>query len=155
MADQENTTPQEPTILSLETMFTRPKINIDGAEYAITSPGELSIQQNYQLGDLGRKLANLRGTKGLAKAQQNQLTETLDAICAIILEPVPDDVKAKLSDGHKIAITEVFTMLLSEDRLKLAGATLMQAVKKMAGGSLGEKSSQGSNASTAEAPKAG
>jgi hypothetical protein len=155
MADQDTTPAQQPTILSLETLFTRPQIALDGAVYDITSPAELSIQQNYRLGDLGRKLANLRQTNGLAAAQQKQLSETLDAICAIVLAPVPDDVKAELSDQHKLAITEVFTTLLSADRLKLVGAPLMQVVMKYLNDNLGEKLSPGSNGSTAEAPKAG
>ena len=148
MAD-ENEAPDN--ILSLETMFVRPKIKIDGAEYEMTAPSELSIEQNYRLSDLGRKLSNLRGTSGLAPAQQRQLTETLGAICDIILEPIPEEVRHKLSDSHKLSVTEVFTMLLSEERLKLAGGTVLKMLNKF----IGEKSFPGSSASTAEAPKAG
>ena len=130
MAD-ENEAPDN--ILSLETMFVRPKIKIDGAEYEMTAPSELSIEQNYRLSDLGRKLSNLRGTSGLAPAQQRQLTETLGAICEIILEPIPEEVRNKLSDSHKLSVTEVFTMLLSEDRLKLAGGTVLKMLNKSTG----------------------
>lgn len=148
MAD--DNTPTD-SILSLETMFVRPKIKIDGAEHEITSPSELSIEQNYRLADLGRKLSNLRTTVGLADAQQKQLTQTLTAICDIILAPVPIEVREKLNDSQRVAVTEVFTMLLSEDRLKLTGATVLQMVNKF----IGEKSSPGSSGSSAEAPKAG
>jgi hypothetical protein len=147
MADTE----QDDDILSLETMLTRPKIKIDGAVYEITSPGELPLVDQYRLSDLGRKLANLRKTDGLAEEQQNQLTTTLDAICDIILAPVPAEVRATLRDPQKLSVLEVFTMLLSEDRLKLAGATVMKMINQY----LGEKSFLGSSASTAETPKAG
>jgi hypothetical protein len=153
MAEEDVT--QEPTILSLETFFTRPTIVIDDAVYEITSPAELSIQQTYQIGDLGRKLHNLQKTNGLAEAQQKQLSETLEAICEIVLEPVPAEVRAKLRDSQKLAVTEVFTMLLSEERLKLAGATVLKTITKLLNDSLGEKQSPVSNVFTAEAPKAG
>lgn len=148
MADENTDTD---SILSLDTIFVRPIISIDGADHEITAPGELSIEQSYRLADLGRKLSNLRGTVGLAHAQQRQLTETLTAICDIILAPVPADIRAKLNDSQRVAITEVFTMLLSEDRLKLAGATVLKMMNKY----LGEKPFPGSSGSTAEVPKAG
>lgn len=138
-------------ILSLETMLVRPKIKIDGAEYELTAPGELSIEQNYRLADLGRKLANLRGTAGLAPAQQKQLTASLTAICDIILVHVPQEVRAQLRDSHKISVTEVFTMLLQAEKVALAGGTISKMLTKL----IGEKSFPGSSASTAEAPKAG
>ena len=148
MADENDATDN---ILSLSTMLVRPKIKIDGAEYEMAAPSELSIEQNYRLSDLGRKLANLRGTAGLADAQQQQLTQILTAICDIILAPIPEEVRARLSDSHKLAVTEVFTMLLSEDRLKLAGGTVLKMLNKF----IGEKLSPASSASTAEAPKVG
>ncbi len=133
-------------ILSLTTMFVRPKIRIDGAEYEMTAPSEMSIEKNYRLADLGRKLSNLRGTVGLAEGQQRQLTVTLDAICDIILEPIPEAVRAQLSDSHKLSVIEVFTMLLSEDRLKLAGGTVLKMLNKF----IGEKSFPGSSDFTAD-----
>lgn len=138
-------------ILSLNTMLVRPPIEIDGARFDITAPGELSIEETYRLADLGRKLDNLRGTVGLAEAQQSQLTETLTAICDIILAPVPKEIQAKLNDAQRLSVIEVFTMLLSADRLKLAGETVMKVISQY----LGEKPSPGSSGSTAEAPKAG
>lgn len=141
----------EPTILSLDTIFTRPQVSIDGALYEITSPGELTIQQNYRIGVLSRQLTKNRAMDGLTAAGQQQLSDILHELTEIILEPVPAEVRAKLKDAQKLAMVEVFTMLLSEDRLTLAGATVL----KMIGRYLGENKFPGFNAFTAEAPKAG
>lgn len=141
----------EPNILSLSTIYDRPKIIIDEHLYAITAPQELTVEQHYLLAQHGKALAELRETAGLSPAQIGELSTHLDAICAIILEPVPAEVRGRLTDSQKLAVTEVFTMLLSEDKLKLAGGTVMQLVKKY----LGELPSPGSSPSTAEAPKAG
>ena len=145
------TKPEEPTILSLETIFTRPQVSIDGALYDITSPGELTIQQSYRIGVLSRQLTKKRAEDGLTEAAQNQLSETLNELTEIILEPVPTEVRAKLKDAQRLAMVEVFTMLLSEDRLTLAGATVMKMINRY----LGENKSPGSSVSTAEAQKAG
>ena len=141
----------EDDILSLETILTRPKIRIDRAVYEITAPGELSLEQNYRLSQAGQKLANLRGTKGLKPAQQAQMTTILNEICDVILQPVPSEVRKTLTENNKIAVIEVFTMLLSAQKAKLAGATLAKLVKPF----LGEKASQDFKSFMAEQLKAG
>ena len=138
-------------ILSLETILKRPKIRIDGAVHEITAPGELSLQENYRLSQAGQKLANLRGTKGLKPAQQTQLTTTLNEICDVILKPVPMEVRKTLTENNKLAVIEVFTMLLSTEKAVLAGATLAKLAKPL----LGEKAWQDFSTSTAERLKAG
>ena len=145
MADNED------DILSIETILKRPKIKIDGALYEIIAPGELSLEQNYRLSELGQKLANMRNTRGLKHAQRAQMAETLTQICKIILEPVPAAVQATLTDANKLAVIEVFTLLLSTEKARLAGETLTKLAKPL----LGEKLFPGFNTSTAETPKAG
>lgn len=138
-------------ILSLETIYDRPQVAIDQRLYEITAPAELTIEQHYKLARHSKKLAALKENAGLAEAQIKQLSVHLDAICEIVLAPIPESVRSKLTDSHKQAIVEVFTMLLSEDRLRLAGGTVMKLMQKY----LGEQPSPVSSDSTAEPRTAG
>jgi hypothetical protein len=149
MADHEND--NDDNVLSLDTMLKRPKIKIDGAVHEMTSPGELTVEESYRLNQLSKTLANLRNSDGAPAAQQKMMSAKLNEIAEIILAPVPDKTRSTLTDNHKLAAMEVFTMLLQEERLRLAGATVSKVIAKY----LGENPLPGSSGSTAEAPKAG
>jgi hypothetical protein len=138
-------------LLKLDTLFERPKIAIDGVLHEITSPGELSIQDGYRLRVLADQLAKNRAADDLSEAQLSSLSATLGQMCEIILAPVPADVRHSLTDNHKLAVVEVFTMLLTADRLKVAAGAAVEMMNQWAG----EKLSQGSSDIMAEARQAG
>lgn len=146
-------------LLDLETLIERPKITIDGEPYEIVSPDELSVIEIQRLASLGRKLDNLLRQDG--EAQPNQLTKALELLTATIMAPVPADIRGKLSDGHKRAVIEVFTMLSLGRKMQLAGATMPQIVKALTGGTAttgdvtGGKPRRGSSDTTAATPPAG
>lgn len=141
-------------LLDLSSLIERPKITIDDEPWEITAPEELSVIDTQRLASLGRKLDNLRMQDG--EAQAKQLTDTLEAIVALVMAPVPAKVRAKLSDAQKVAVIEVFTMLSYARKAQLAGATvpnilksLMASLPKTDPATTGEKPSPGSSASTA------
>ena len=135
----------------MTTLFARPKIKIDGADYELIAPDEMSIEANYRLGQLGTKLAKMRSTEGLSEGQQKQLSQVLTQITDIIMAPIPANVRAGLGDMARLTVTEVFIMLLQADKLKLAGATMMKMVSQSAG----VKVSPDSSDFTAATPEAG
>lgn len=138
-------------LLKLETAFERPKITIDGDSYEIVSPGELSIQEGYRLRVLADRLANSKVATDLSDTAIEQLSLTLEQLCDIILQYVPADVRAKLSDANKLDVIEVFTMRLTADRTRLAAGAMVNELIRWAG----ERPSPGFSTSTAETPQAG
>lgn len=118
-------------LLDIDTIIERPTIRIDGADHEITSPDELTIIQSQKLAMLGRKHDKLMKSDSSEPATENALSNTLEAMMEIILQPMDHAVRAKLRDPHKTAVIEVFTMLLLANKAKLAGVTTG------AGGALG------------------
>jgi hypothetical protein len=141
-------------LLDLDSLIERPKITIDAKPYELVSPEELSVIDTQRLASLGRRLDNLMKQDG--EAQAKVLTDTLEQI---VMAPVPVETRAKLSDGKKIAVVEVFTMLSQARKVQLAGATIPQIIKAMVANlpnqPTGEKPSPGSSGSTAATPSAG
>ena len=140
-------------VLNIRTLIERPKIDIDGERYEIVSPNELSIVTTQRVAELGRKLDQLVKSDGLDEAGGRELSDTLQTLGNIIMEPVPVDVRAKLTDAHRQSVIEVFTMLSLARKTKLAGA----AIEAMLGtiGFAGAKPPQGSSGSTAATRSAG
>ena len=149
-------------VLTLSSVIERPIIKIDDAEYEIVSPEELPLLTVQRLASWGRKLEKLlKASEELNTTQKKQLADVLNDIVAVIMEPVPDDVRALLSEAQLQSVVEVFTMLSLARKTKLAGAVMlsgalhpdvMRALKMAMDG---VSSSPGSNASTAATPKAG
>ncbi|MEP9402035.1 hypothetical protein [Sphingomonas sp. VNH70] len=137
-------------VLNLETLVDRPKISIDGVQYEILSPDELALLTSHRVAALGRKLDKLLKADELNATGEKQLSATLEEMIAIIMEPVPVAVRARLSDAHKMSVVEVFTMLSLARKATLAGAMVKNATA-----STGAKPSPGSSADTAATPSAG
>lgn len=146
-------------LLDLTSLIERPKILIDGDTHEMASPEELSVIEIQQVASLGRRLDQQLKQDGAA--QGKVISDTLNAIIAIVLAPVPEAVRAKLSDPNKLSVIEVFTMLSHARKTQLAGATIPQIVKALMAGlagntpATGAKPSPGSSGSTAAIPVAG
>ncbi len=148
-------------VLNLSTLIERPMITIDQTPHEIVSPDEMSLLDTQRAASLGRRLDKLTRADDLNPTMQKQLAETLDALCDIIMAPIPKDARAKLTDAQRMAVIEVFTMLSLARKTKLAGAAATSMVKAQAEamttetGATGDSSSPGSSGSTAATPEAG
>lgn len=148
------TNPAAP-LLDLDTLIARPVITIDGVEYEIRSPGELSVVESHRFGRWGNRIDALTAEDG-AKAEA-ELTALIASTARAILIDVPDDVFDRLSGANRWAIIDLFTGLLLREKLKVAGA-MMTATGEVPGWILdriGASSSPGSSGSSAERRRTG
>lgn len=131
---------QDP-LLDLNTLIERPTIAIDGKRYEILSPEELSILDSQRFENWGRQIEAL--------ARDDDKSDELDALIQTVTDKimvgVPQDVRAKLSNGHKLKVLAVFTGLLLGDQVGAAGAALNVMSR-----SIGATSSPASSASSAD-----
>lgn len=132
-------------LLSLDTLIVRPSIEIDGQRYEMLSPDELSVLDSRRFALWAQQLDALQQ----GEEERPELAVLVDTIARKVLVGVPDDVRAKLSGQHMIAVVEVFTGLLLGRKMRVAGA----AGKAMGSPSIGEMFSLGSSGSMA-APRA-
>lgn len=129
-------------LLSLDTLIVRPTVEIDGTAYEIRSPDELSVLESRRF-ELWAKKIEAQETSEEPTAELDELADT---ITRQVLIGVPDDVMAKLTGQHKIAVVAVFTGLLLRGR-----AGVVRAITKAMGSPpTGVTSFPGSSASTAE-----
>jgi len=134
-----------PAILNLDTLVVRPLVTIDGTDYEMLNPGELSILDLHRFGALGSEFQSITDSAekdaDLTDAQVVQVGATLDRMVRMILR-APDEVLNRLTDVHKYRIVECFSSLtpsrLPESRVSTdagAGAAEPEPVP-----STGEKS---------------
>lgn len=107
-------------LLNLSTLIERPRIRIDAALFEILSPDEISIIDGHRLGSWGRRINVLAEMDG--DEAEAELSELIGKVARKVAVGVPDDVFAQLSGAHKQAIADVFTGLLLQARLGVAGA---------------------------------
>lgn len=135
-------------ILELRTLIERPSIKIDDAAYEIVSPQELSIVDSQRFTLWGEKMKALS-----AEGDDAGLEALINDIAGRIMVSVPIEVAAKLSGVQKMAVVEVFTALLLQHKMAVAGAitkTMEPGLKAQAasqGEATGETSSRASSAS--------
>src|SRR5690606_10108967 len=106
-------------ILDLSTLIPeRPAIRIDGETYHLRSADELTLAESHQFTKWGKEL------EALAKAADNRapLDTLLDTVVAAVVADVPAEVQQRLSLENKLAIVEVFTVLLLGRWARGAGA---------------------------------
>ena len=134
-------------LLDIETLIVRPEAEIDGKRYEILSPDELSVLDAQRFALWAKKLHELQGTG----EESPELDELVATIARKVAVGVPDDLFAKLTGQHRIAVVEVFTGLLLRRRAGVAGAVRTA----MGSPSTGASSFPGSSGSTAGAPAPG
>lgn len=131
-------------ILDLSTLIERPIIRVDGADYHLKSPEELTLLESQQFTAWGKEIEALA---------RDGKSEDLSAVVRIVardaLADVPGEVFGRLSPSQLMAIVEVFTALLLSRRLRLAGAIATAARPT------GASSSPGSSSPSAATPDGG
>lgn len=141
-------------LLSIDTLIERPRIVIDGVPHEILSPDELPLLTSQRVASLGRKLDRLLKADTLNATGQADIGKTVRQIADIIMEPVPAEIREKLSETHLLSVTEIFTMLSLGRKAKLAGAMVAGAAKAKTP-SNGAKPSSDASGSTAATPPVG
>ncbi len=151
-----------PSLIEIDTLIERPIITIDKEPYEITAPDELTIVESAAVGRLGRRLDRLMKKETLDQEGERELARTLGKLAAIIMRPVPADVRQGLNEAQTLAVIEVFTLLLLARKAKLAGGTMLKTVGAQVltamtnpSGTDGETPSPASSGSTAATRGAG
>ncbi len=103
-------------ILSLETLIKRPLIEIDGERYEILSPDELSVVDFQRLSYEGTRISGITGGgKKLTLKEEKELTTLIVSLSDRIMvdgpKGVPQEVRDKLSEAHRLVIAEGFMSL--------------------------------------------
>jgi len=109
-------------LLNLDTLIVRPKITIDGKPFDMIHPDEISVIDSHRFGVWGRRIDELQALAKDDEASQRELDELVFTVARKILPDVPDDVFAKLSGTQRWAVIDVFSGLLLQAKLKVAGA---------------------------------
>lgn len=142
---------EQTPLLDLSTLIERPLIKIDGERYEILHPDELSVVQSQQVAAWGRKIDELNAKNTLGVKDKTRLSATLGQLADLIMVGVPEEVRDKLSDQHRLRVAEVFTRLPLEDRLKAITAAGARAGIKPTG----SKPQPGCSGSTDNPPSGG
>ena len=101
-------------ILNLDTLVERAVVRIDGTDYELLNPGELSVLDFHKIGKRAERVeAMLKEEGDLSEDQVVTLTEALDALCRLVLR-APAEVHARLSDTQRLKVTQAFTVLQRE-----------------------------------------
>jgi hypothetical protein len=141
--------PEQEPVLRIDTLIKRPFIEIDGVKYEILSPDEIGVIDSHRFSGWGRRIELL--AQQIGEDAEKELKSLVDQVARKVLVGVPDETIDKLSGAHKMAVAEVFTVLLLRSRLGVAGAI----AKAVASPSTGATWSPGSSASTAGTPGGG
>ena len=138
-------------IFDLKTLVERDWIEIDDDKIEVRSLEEFGLedvqlfQQSYA--NISRMAG--KGDDGLTKADSKQMIKMIDRCVRSILVDPPEDVMAKLTQRHKMAILNSFTEAVSRRRKEMeaaAEAELEEVNRRL----LGENSSPNSSDSTEE-----
>lgn len=135
-------------LLRLDTLVDRPKVAIDGTLYEILAPAELSVLVSHRLGSEGKRIEALMQDDALDEAGRAELARMIRSVSDTIMAPIPQDVRAQLSDAQRMRVLETFMMLSMFDRLGTAAAIVTDG-SAMGRTSTGESSFRASSASTA------
>ncbi|MDZ4306981.1 hypothetical protein [Allopontixanthobacter sp.] len=145
-------------LLDLDTLIERRKISIDGELYEILSPDELSVIESHRFGVWGKRIEQLADKEG--EEEIKELEALIARASRKILVGVPDEVFARLPGAHQWAVIDLFTGLLLQMKLKVAGAmqTAMGELPEMFRAGIfptGAQQSPVSSGSMADPPRPG
>lgn len=144
------TSPERPPVLDLQTLVERPKIHIDDDEYEILSPQELSVVDHQEFASMGRAMDRLEAKNKLTDKDKARLSDLLTDLSDRIMVDIPDEIRRKLNDNHRLAVIEAFTNLpLAQTVASLAPPAGGNRKTRRAKQSTGAKKRPASRGSTA------
>lgn len=130
---------------SLLNLSTKKKdvITIDGADYDILGTDDLSLAESCRLTDLAARAQLAEAAGDTSPETIESLTAAITEITDIILQEVPPEVRARLSDMQRVSVVEAFTP---------APPGPKKSTKRKAKTSTGAAASKGQNSSTQSPP---
>lgn len=108
-------------LLDLDTLVVRPTVRIDGVEYEMVAPDELSILEYHRLINLGKRLDAIEQVEEPTEAQEIEYEDLLDTLCRRILL-APDEVHKRLKRPQRAAVALTFTQLRLMASFRTVGA---------------------------------
>lgn len=131
-------------LLDLDTLTERPKIIIDKQLYEIRSADELSLVEHHRLRRQGERIEALMNAADLDDSGEAELERLVVQVSDFVMVDVPDEVRARLRQGQRLQVIEVFT------RLPLQGALRAILARAAGASSIPETPSPASAASMVE-----
>jgi hypothetical protein len=95
-------------LLDLHTLIERPTVKIDGVEYELRTPGELTLEERARSGVISTVLRAEPASPSPEEAAK--LSQALDQMCRMVLL-APDAVHVRLRDEHRFSIAGAFIAL--------------------------------------------
>ncbi len=136
-------------LLDITTLIDQPTIKIDGEQYDILHPDQLGILDFQRLSAMAERLAALTSKTDVSECEAAELVKIITNLTDRIMNGVPGDVRAKLTEGQRIAVAEVF-MRIPGVRNRMPRKE-KGAAKPKASRSGGPRRRSGAKDSTAEA----
>jgi ribosomal protein S13 len=127
-------------ILSLDTLAEQRSVRIDGVDYPLRSPGQVSLVAYHKIGRHSRDIARMldeTSAADLSDDQVERLSKALSEAVTLMLD-APTEVLARLSDTHRLSILNCFTPTPAPSPAATAGPEATPAT------STGESTSLGS-----------
>jgi hypothetical protein len=136
-------------LLDLHTLIERPTVKIDGVEYELRTPGELTLEERARAGLVANTLRAEPASPSPEAAAD--MSRAIDQICRIVLL-APDAVQQRLKDVHRLQIVETFIALSTTRRRPQPGAPTPRTTTDLR---TGASSSRASSASTGACRRTG
>ena len=118
-AKQNTRSKKRKPLLSLDTLSERYTVVIDGVLREMLNPQELSIVDYHRLGKKGARLEAIMEADDPSEEEWAEARQIMDELCRSVLL-APDEVHERLSDTHRLQVTNAFTGLLRGSKLPTA-----------------------------------
>lgn len=135
-------------LLNLTTITDRHTVTVDGKDYELRLPGELSIAEGVRLRVLAQRIPAGK-ISDLNEEQARELGVAVDQVCRMVLI-APEDVQERLGDHNRLAVALAF-ITLSPEVVRQVARAIHQQTDASATTSTGGKSSRNSSGSTGKA----
>lgn len=102
---------EPPRPLDLSTQRERPKVRIDGVEYELVRPDDLTVSQALWLEKIAPKVDRLAKEirdQGFDEAKAEELGREILKVSDIILGEVPAEVRARLTEMQKLIVIQAY-----------------------------------------------
>lgn len=136
-------------LLDLTTLIEQPTISIDGVQYEILHPDQLSIVDAHHLQSMALRIEKITKQPDIDDDGAADLSAMVIDLSDRIMIGVPPEIRAKLTEAQRLVVAEVFmTIPRAQSRATRRKA---KAAKPKANRSVGSKPRSGASGSMAEA----
>jgi hypothetical protein len=87
----------------------RPPVDIDGTEYHIKAMQDLTFKEQAYLNYVGNKVNKVLNAEKWDDEQADELPPILDTATKMVFYDLPEEVRQKLSDTHRMRVIAFFS----------------------------------------------